>query len=130
MTKTILQPPNWPRPKGYANGIVAEGKSVWIAGQIGWDEKSRLTTGLVAQIEQALRNVLVILAVAGGGPEHVVRMTWYLVDIEDYAAKLNEIGAAYQRVMGRNFPVMTAIEVRRLVEHGALVEIEVTAVLP
>jgi enamine deaminase RidA (YjgF/YER057c/UK114 family) len=125
-----LQPEGWPRPRGYVNGIAAEGETVWIAGQIGWDETGRFAAGLASQVEQALRNIVAVLAAAGAGPEHLVRLTWYLVDIADYEARLADVGEAYRRVLGKHFPTMTVVQVVRLVERQALVEIEATAVLP
>jgi len=126
-----VQPKGWGRPKGYSNGIVASGKMVFVAGQIGWDENEKfVSTDLAEQVRQALKNIIAVLEAAGAGPEHIVRMTWYLVDKNDYNAKLKEIGGAYRDLIGRNFPVMTAVQVAALVESEAKVEIEVTAVLP
>lgn len=124
----VLQPQGWPQPKGYANGIVAEGRTIWVAGQIGSDAAGAVAPGLPAQIEQALRNIVAVLATAGAGPERIVRLTWYMTDLALYEAHLKEIGQAYRRVMGRHFPTMTVVEIRRLVEPKALVEIEATAV--
>jgi enamine deaminase RidA (YjgF/YER057c/UK114 family) len=129
-TRRTLQPEGWPRPKGYANGILAEGRTVWIAGQVGWDTAGNFADSFVAQFEQALRNIVAILAEAGGKPEHLVRLTWYVTDMVQYETSLREIGAAYGRVIGRNFPTMTVVQVTRLVEPPALVEIEANAVLP
>jgi enamine deaminase RidA (YjgF/YER057c/UK114 family) len=126
----ILQPPGWPRPRGYANGIAAEGKMVFVAGQIGWDEEQRFEAGLAAQVRRTLANVLAVLAEAGGGPEHVARMTWYVTDREAYLRELEPIGAAYRELMGRHYPAMAVVVVAGLVESEALVEIEATAVLP
>ena len=128
MSHRTLQPRGWPRPRGYANGVAAIGETVWVGGQIGWDETGEFRTGLVAQTEQALRNILAVLEEAGTGPEDLVRLTWYLVDVEDYLAKQAEIGAAYRAVLGRHFPAMSVVQVTRLVEPKALVEIEATAV--
>ncbi len=126
-----LQPDGWERPRGYANGIEARGRQIFVGGQIGWNGACRFETDdLVAQVRQALENVLAVLRVAGAGPEHVVRMTWYLVDKREYGARLQEIGAAYRETMGRNFPAMTAVQVADLIEDRAKVEIEVTAVVP
>jgi enamine deaminase RidA (YjgF/YER057c/UK114 family) len=126
-----LQPKDWPAPKGYANGIVAAGRQVYIAGQIGWTAEGKLVSDdFVAQVDQALTNVLKVLAEAGGEPAHLVRMTWYLTDKSEYLSRQREIGAAYRRVIGRHFPVMSAIIVAGLIENGAKVEIEATAVLP
>ena len=127
----ILQPPGWVKPKGYANGIVAEGRLLFISGQIGWDAGQRIVSDdLAAQTEQALKNVAAVLREAEAGPEHVVRMTWYVADRRDYLAAQAEIGRAYRAVMGAHYPAMTLVEVAALLEEGALVEIEATAVLP
>ncbi len=128
----ILQPPGWERPSGYSNGVLATGRQVFVAGQVGWDPRSGqfASDGLAEQTGQALRNVVAVLACAGAGPEHIVRMTWYLTSRAEYLAELKEIGAAYRDVMGRHFPAMTAVGVAALVEERAKVEIEATAVLP
>jgi len=126
----FLQPPGWPRPKGYANGIAAAGETIFVGGQIGWDETGAFADGLPAQIERTLANIVAVLAEAGAGPADITRLTWYLVDIEDYLAHQAEVGAAYRRVIGRHFPVMALVQVVRLVERQALVEIEATAVKP
>jgi enamine deaminase RidA (YjgF/YER057c/UK114 family) len=126
-----LQPPGWPEPRGYANGIAAEGRLVFVAGQIGWDETGGFpASDLAGQVRRTLENVLAVVAEAGGGPEHVARMTWYLVDREDYLANLRPIGAAYRKVMGRHFPAMAVVVVAGLLEAAAKVEIEAVAVLP
>ena len=126
-----LQPPGWTKPKGYANGIVAEGRLVFVAGQIGWDESASFKAhDLVGQTRQALENLLAVLAEAGAGPEHVVRMTWYVTDRAEYLANLEGMGEAYRDLMGRHFPAMTMVEVSALVESEARVEIEATAVVP
>lgn len=125
-----LQPPGWPRPSGYANGLLASGRLVFVAGQVGWDAAGRFPEGLVAQVRQALANALEVLAEADAGPEHVARMTWYILDKDDYLRCRREIGAVYRDLMGRHFPTMAMVEVRALMEDEALVEIEVTAVLP
>ena len=127
----ILQPPGWPRPKGYSNGIAARGTMVFVAGQVGWDldEKFR-SADLVGQVRQTLINIVAILAEAGAKPEHIVRMTWYLGDKDEYNASLKAIGDAYREIIGRVYPVMTAIQIAGFVEHGAKVEIEATAVIP
>jgi len=131
----ILQPEGWAQPRGYANGVAATGRVVSVAGQIGWDGDCRFTaTDLAGQTRQALTNVLAVLACAGAGPQHVVRMTWYLVDRADYLARGREIGAIYRELMrGPDgavcYPAMTAVQVVALMEAQALVEIEVTAVL-
>ena len=127
----ILQPPGWARPRGYANGIAASGRMVFIAGQIGWDEQSRFQTDdLAAQVRQALANVLSVLAQAGGRPEHIARMTWYVTDKRAYLAAARDIGQTYRELMGSHFPAMTAVQVSALIEDRAQVEIEATAVIP
>lgn len=127
----VLQPPGWKKPKGYANGIVAKGRMVFVAGQVGWNAEEKFETGdFAGQARQALTNIVAILAEAGAGPEHICRMTWYVGDRHEYNASLKELGEAYREVIGRNFPVMTAIQVAGFVEKGAKLEIEVTAVLP
>jgi enamine deaminase RidA (YjgF/YER057c/UK114 family) len=127
----ILQPKDWLAPKGYANGVAAEGKQVFIAGQIGWTAQAKLVSDdFVAQVEQALNNIVAVLAEAGGTPQHIVRMTWYLTSKQEYLARQKEIGEAYRRVIDRNFPAMTAVVVTGLIEDGAKVEIEATAVIP
>jgi enamine deaminase RidA (YjgF/YER057c/UK114 family) len=128
--RTLL-PPGWPRPSGFANGISAKGRTIFTAGIIGWDESGTIVApGLAGQLRQILLNTLAILAEDGAGPEHVVRMTWYVVDIDEYRLGLAEIGAAYKEVMGRNFPAMAVLGVEALVEPGARIEIETTAVVP
>jgi enamine deaminase RidA (YjgF/YER057c/UK114 family) len=128
--KTLL-PPGWPRPSGFSNGISAEGRTVFTAGIIGWDETGALVApDLAGQLRQILLNTLAILAEDGAGPEHIVRMTWYVVDIDEYRLSLAAIGAAYKEIMGRNFPAMAVVEVGALVEPGARIEIESTAVVP
>jgi enamine deaminase RidA (YjgF/YER057c/UK114 family) len=129
--RKILQPPGWPRPRGYANGIVVSGRQVFVAGMVGWNERAEFVeTTLVGQVRQALENVRAVLAEAGAGPEHIVRMTWYLLDRREYLTQGPAIGAVYREVLGKNFPAMSAVEVAGLVEDSALVEIEVTAVVP
>jgi enamine deaminase RidA (YjgF/YER057c/UK114 family) len=128
---TLIQPEGWAPPKGYANGVLASGRQLFVGGQIGWNAQCQFESDdLVDQVRQALRNCLAVVEAAGGSAEHMVRMTWYLVDKKAYVARLKEIGAVYREVMGRNFPAMTAVQVVSLVEDRALVEIEVTAVLP
>jgi enamine deaminase RidA (YjgF/YER057c/UK114 family) len=127
----IVQPAGWASPKGYANGVLASGRQLFVGGQIGWNAQCQFDSDdLVDQVRQALCNCLAVVEAAGGRPEHIVRMTWYLVDKKAYVARLKEIGVAYREVMGRNFPAMTAVQVVSLVEDRARVEIEVTAVLP
>ncbi|GMU72090.1 MAG: RidA family protein [Burkholderiales bacterium] len=127
----ILQPPGWAAPKGYANGIAARGTFVAIGGQIGWNaEQAFETDDFEAQVRQALQNIVAVLAQAGGRPEHLVRMTWYVVDADEYLGALREVGRAYRDVIGRHYPAMTAVEVGRLIEPRARVEIEATAIVP
>ena len=127
----ILQPAGWPRPGGYANGVAAEGRLVFIAGQIGWDETGTLVSdGLVAQIEQVLRNILAVLAEAGGEAQHLTRLTWYLTDLDEYLGNQKEIGAVWRAAIGRHYPAMTVLAVAGLLEPRAEVEIEATAVIP
>ena len=126
----ILQPPGWPRPKGYANGVAARGKLVFTAGQVGWDTQGNFPDTLAGQVELALANVTAVLAEAGAGPEHLVRLTWFVTDRQAYLDAQSEIGAAYRRVLGRHYPAMSLVEVSALVESRALVEIEATAVIP
>ncbi len=131
LSHLIVQPAGWASPKGYANGVLASGRQLFVGGQIGWNAQCQFDSDdLVDQVRQALRNCLAVVEAAGGRPEHIVRMTWYLVDKKAYVARLKEIGVAYREVMGRNFPAMTAVQVVSLVEDRARVEIEVTAVLP
>jgi len=127
----LLQPDGWPRPAGYASGVAASGRLVFVSGQIGWTPDGRFAAlDLVGQVAQALRNVVAVLQEAGARPEHVTRMTWYLVDRRDYLAQTREVGAAYREVMGKHFPAMSVVQVAALLEEKALVEIEVTAVVP
>ncbi len=131
MTQKTLQPDGWPTPRGYANGISAQGRMVFVAGQIGWQADGTFASDdLVDQVGQALDNVLAVLACDGAGPEHVARMTWYVVDKADYAARTAEIGAVYRLRFGAHYPAMTLVEVRSLLEDRAKVEIECTAVVP
>lgn len=126
-----LTPPGWPRGKGYSHGIVAEGRMVFVAGQVGWDEsESFASSDFAGQFRQALLRTKAILTEAGAGPEHVVRMTWFIVDKREYLSSLEEIGAAYREVMGKNYPVMAVVEIKGLIEDGARLEIETTAVIP
>jgi len=127
----ILQPPGWPRPRGYSNGIAAHGSVVFIGGQIGWNAEGRFESDdFAAQARQALANVVAVLAEAGGRPEHIARMTWYVTDRREYVAAYKAVGEAYREVMGRHYPAMTTVEVSGLVEDRAKVEIEATAVIP
>jgi enamine deaminase RidA (YjgF/YER057c/UK114 family) len=126
-----LQPPGWPEPRGYANGIEASGTLIFVGGQIGWDATGTFPfDDLAGQVGQALRNILAVLAEAGAGPEHIARLTWYITTRDEYLASLKEIGTAYRAVMGRHYPAMAVVEVTALIEAQAKVEIEATAVLP
>lgn len=126
-----LNPPGWPRGKGYSHGIEAEGMLVFVSGQVGWDANLKFQSGdFAAQLRQALLNTKAILAEAGAGSEHVVRMTWYVVDKEEYLRSLADVGAVYREVMGKNFPAMAVVEVKGLIEEHARLEIETTAVVP
>ena len=124
-----LLPEGWPRPKGYANGVAAEGRQVFVAGMIGWNEAGEFADGFAGQLEQALQNTVAILKEGGAGPEHVVRMTWYVTDLDAYRDNLPAMGAAYRDVMGKNFPAMAVVGVTGLVEPEAMIEIESTAVV-
>ena len=126
----VLQPSGWPMPKGYANGMAADGRIVVTGGVIGWDTEGRLASGFIAQVRQTLANIAEILAAGGAGPEHLVRLTWYVVDIEEYLASLKELGRAYREIFGAHYPAMALVQVVRLVEKAARVEIEATAVVP
>ena len=127
----VLQPPGWPRPKGYSNGISASGRMIFTAGVVGWDEnESFCEYSLHGQFAQALRNTLAILAEDGAGPGHVVRMTCYVIDRGEYSRERDEIGAAWREIMGKVYPAMALVEVKGLVEGAAKIEIETTAVVP
>ena len=128
----VLQPPGWARPKGFANGIaVRGGTTVYIAGQIGWTAEARFEEASFAgQFRQALVNIVAVLREAGGAPEHLVRLTWFVIDREEYLGALREVGAAWREVIGRHYPAMSVVEVGALVESGARLEIEATAVIP
>jgi enamine deaminase RidA (YjgF/YER057c/UK114 family) len=127
----ILQPPQWPRPRGYSNGIIASGRQIYLAGQIGWDAQGHFASQRLAdQVRQTLENICTVLAQAPAGPEHIVRLTWYVTSRNEYYAELAEIGAAYRAVMGTHFPAMSVVQVVALMEAQAKVEIEATAVVP
>lgn len=131
MTLRTLQPEGWPRPRGYANGVVARGRQIFVAGQIGWDASGRLVgPDLVTQARQALANIVAVLATDGARPEHLVRLTWYVVDRDDYVASERALGDVYREVIGRHYPAMSAVQVSALIEPGAVIEIEGTAVVP
>lgn len=129
-TPQVLQPSGWPMPKGYAYGMAAEGRLVVTGGVIGWDTSNRLADGFIAQVRQTLENIVAILAEGGAGPQHLVRLTWYVVDIEEYLANLKSLGKIYREVVGPHYPAMALVQVVRLVEKAARVEIEATAVVP
>ena len=127
----VLQPPGWAPPLGYANGIAAEGRTVYVGGQIGWNAAQHFESDdLVDQVRQTLANIVAVLAEAGASPDHLVSLTWYLTDLDDYAANLKPIGRAYREILGRHFPAMAVVEVSRLVEPRALIEIQAIAVVP
>ena len=126
-----LHPAGWKPAKGYANGVVAEGRTVWLGGQIGWNGQQVFETDdFAGQVKQALENIVAILAEAGGRPEHIVRMTWFITDKQAYVSSLPQVGEAYRAVLGKNFPAMSVVEVKALIEDRAKVEIEATAVVP
>jgi enamine deaminase RidA (YjgF/YER057c/UK114 family) len=127
---SVLQPPGWPQPRGFAYGVRARGDVIFVGGMIGQDKEGRFAEGFVAQAKQALANVAAVLAEAGASPRHIVRLTWYVRDMDEYLADLKALGAAYREIMGRHFPAMAVVEVSRLVEAEARLEIEATAVLP
>ena len=128
--KTLL-PPGWSRPNGYSNGISAEGRMVFVAGQIGWDETQVIQTeSMAGQIEQALKNTVAVLAEADAGPQHIVRMTWYITSRTDYLNEIKAIGRSWRKVIGKHYPAMAVVEVSALIESMAKVEIETTAVVP
>ena len=127
----ILNPEGWPRPKGYSNGITANGEQIYVAGQIGWNKDWVFEThDFIGQCRQALQNIVDVLAEAEAGPEHITRMTWYITDREEYLKRGVELGAVYREIIGNNYPVMTALQVFALMENEAQIEIEVTAVKP
>ena len=126
-----INPEGWPRPSGYANGVLADGRFLAISGQIGWNERGEIVSPeFLDQAEQALRNVLAVLRTAGGGPEHLVRLTWYITEKAEYRDALRELGRAYREIIGEHYPAMSLLQVAALLEEGAKVEIEATAVLP
>jgi enamine deaminase RidA (YjgF/YER057c/UK114 family) len=127
----VLQPPGWARPKGYANGVTARGRMVFVAGMVGWDAEGRFASDdFAVQTRQALQNIVAVLKEAGAQPEHIVRMTWYVLDKREYIAAWPEVGRAYREVVGAYNAAMTAVEVRALIEDRARVEIEATALIP
>lgn len=130
IAQQILLPEGWPKPKGYVNGMVTKGTMIFLGGQIGWDARGAFPPGFVAQVRQALENVVALLKEAGARPEHVVRLVWYITDMDAYAGSLKEIGKVYRDIFGYFYPTMTLVQVVRLVEREAMVEIEATAVIP
>ena len=132
MSKQVLQPAGWAQPRGYANGVAASGRQVFVAGQIGWNERCEFDSDdFIAQVRQTLLNIRAVLAEAGAAPEHIVRMTWYLIDKREYIARGREVGQAYREVLGRDYGIaMSAVQVSALMEDRAKVEIEVTAIVP
>jgi enamine deaminase RidA (YjgF/YER057c/UK114 family) len=131
MGSEFLHPAGWTAPKGYSNGVSTRGRQIYLAGQIGWNESQQLvSTRFAVQVRQALQNIMVLLAQAGGRPEHLVRLTWFVTNLDEYRAEQKELGAAYRDVIGRHYPPMSVVQVVALVEPGAKVEIEATAVIP
>ena len=131
MTHTFLQPPGWAPAKGYANGVAARGTLVFVGGQIGWNAQQQFETDdFIAQTRQTLLNVRAVLEAGGAGPEHLVRLTWYVTDRNEYNSRLKELGAVYREVLGKNFPAMACVQVAGLMEERAKIEIEATAVIP
>jgi len=127
----ILQPPSWARPRGFSNGVAARGKIIFVSGTVGWDREGKFVSNeFVGQAQQALKNIVEILAEAKAKPEHITRMTWYVTDKKEYLAASKELGAAYREIIGAHYPAMTAVQVTALIEDQAKVEIEVTAVVP
>jgi enamine deaminase RidA (YjgF/YER057c/UK114 family) len=130
-TMKCLQPAHWPRPKGYANGVVASGRTVFVSGMVGSDAQGNLVAGdFVKQACQTLKNIVEVLSEAGAKPEHIVRMNWYVVDKNEYIGSFKELGVVYREIIGRHYPAMTAVQVASLIEDAARLEVEVTAVVP
>ena len=127
---TVLQPAGWPAPRGYANGMMADGRILVTGGVVGWDVAGNFPEGFVAQVRQTLLNIRAILAEGGAEPHHLVRLTWYVLDVHEYVASLRELGRAYREIVGAHYPAMAVVQVVRLVEKAARVEIEATAVVP
>ena len=127
---TVLQPAGWPAPRGYANGMMADGRILVTGGVVGWDVAGNFPEGFVAQVRQTLLNIRAILAEGGAEPHHLVRLTWYVLDVDEYVASLRELGRAYREIVGTHYPAMAVVQVVRLVEKAARVEIEATAVVP
>jgi enamine deaminase RidA (YjgF/YER057c/UK114 family) len=127
---TVLQPAGWPAPRGYANGMMADGRILVTGGVVGWDVAGNFPDGFVAQVRQTLLNIRAILAEGGAEPHHLVRLTWYVLDVDEYVASLRDLGRAYREIVGAHYPAMAVVQVVRLVEKAARVEIEATAVVP
>ena len=127
---TVLQPQGWPKPRGYANGMMADGRILVTGGVVGWDTEGRFPDGFVAQARQALANIRAILAEGGAEPHHLVRLTWYVLDVDEYTASLSDLGRAYREIIGAHYPALAVVQVVRLVEKSARVEFEATAVVP
>ena len=127
---TQIQPTGWPTPRGYANGMMGQGRVLLVGGMVGWDAQQRFPAGFVDQVRQALANIMAVVREAGGGPEHIGRLTWYVTDMAEYRNSLAELGPAYRDILGRHFPAMALVQVAALVEPDARVEIEATAILP
>lgn len=127
---TNINPVGWPQPRGYANGMMGTGRFLCVGGQIGWDAQGRFAQGFAGQVRQALENIMAVVQAAGGGAEHIARLTWYVTDMELYRGALKELAPVYRAVLGRHFPAMALVQVGALVEREALVEIEATAILP
>jgi len=127
---TEINPEGWPQPRGYANGMLGSGRFLCVGGQIGWDAQGRFAQGFVAQVRQALENIMAVVRAAGGSAGHIARLTWYVTDMDAYRDALTELGPVYRAVLGRHFPAMALVQVGGLVEREALVEIEATAILP
>jgi enamine deaminase RidA (YjgF/YER057c/UK114 family) len=126
----LLQPEHWPRPKGYSHGIATKGRMVFVSGMVGWNAQGQFAVDFAGQVRQALSNVVDVLSQAAAAPEHIVRMTWYVLDKKEYTRAFKEVGAVYREIIGRHYPAMTAVQVSGLIEDRARVEIEVTAVVP
>lgn len=126
----VLRPKGWPQPKGYSDGMSASGRVIVTGGVVGWDQNGKFANGLAAQTKQTLENIVAIIAEAGAEPQHILRLTWYVTDVDNYLSLQSEIGSAYREIMGKHFPAMAVVQVVRLVEKEALVEIEATAMLP
>jgi enamine deaminase RidA (YjgF/YER057c/UK114 family) len=130
-TRTFLHPRGWKPAKGFSNGVAAQGRMIFLAGQVGWNAEQQFeSSDFVAQARQALANIVTLVAEAGGGPEHITRLTWFVLDKQEYLSRLGELGEAYRGVMGRHFPAMTLVQVGALVEDEARLEVEATAVVP